>query len=52
MRKIKSLAIVALAFALIACTKPIPTEKADYLGEWHGVATPPKEQGFALLKCL
>ena len=31
--------LAAVAIALIACTKPFPTEKAGYVGEWHGIAT-------------
>jgi len=39
MRRARLLAAMALAFVLTACTKPIPTEKAEYVGEWHGTAT-------------
>ncbi|MBS3796595.1 hypothetical protein [Pseudoalteromonas sp. BDTF-M6] len=31
-----ALLIVSLVFVLCACSKPIPREKADYIGYWRG----------------
>jgi hypothetical protein len=36
MRIIKGLIAVLFALALVACTKPLPADKAAYAGEWHG----------------
>ncbi|MEK8035003.1 hypothetical protein AACH06_29660 [Ideonella sp. DXS29W] len=38
MHSLKNLIVLALGFALLACAKPIPKEKAAYVGEWHGTA--------------
>ncbi len=35
--KIRLLLAVILAFALIGCSKPVPAEKANYVGNWSGL---------------
>lgn len=36
MRTPRILLAVALAALLLGCTKQIPKEKVEYVGEWHG----------------
>ncbi len=36
MRKFKTLCAAALLAGLLACSKPVPAERAAYVGEWHG----------------
>jgi hypothetical protein len=38
MRTLKSLAVAFIALLLLACARPVPPEKAAYVGEWHGLA--------------
>ncbi|PTT87951.1 hypothetical protein DBR42_10660 [Pelomonas sp. HMWF004] len=34
----RNLIAIALVVLLIGCAKPVPTEKASYVGEWNGTA--------------
>ena len=43
--KIKLIIILAISFILTACSKPIPSEKFDYVGEWQS-----KEMYLLILK--
>jgi len=38
MRHFKPLTAAVLATLLAACGKPVPSDKASYVGEWHGTA--------------
>ena len=38
MRSVRCLLAALLTLALLACGKPVPPEKAAYVGEWHGTA--------------
>jgi hypothetical protein len=37
-RKLKALFVIMLVALLCACTKPVPPEKAAYVGEWNAPA--------------
>ena len=43
--KIKLIIILAISFILTACSKPIPDERFDYVGEWQS-----KEMYLLILK--
>ncbi len=38
MKTSRTLITAGLALALIGCAKPIPADKATYVGEWNGLA--------------
>ncbi len=38
MRNPRRLIAFFITLLLFACAKPVPPEKADYVGEWHGTA--------------